>query len=133
MCTHVRQTDEPLYAHFLKKRPTLFRDEREATMKSQSSDWNEVVEKVLMAPYDTPVVMHKVRTRCFSLFRTHTHTFTHFTHARCVVVILSPFHVVLPCSSLFLHIYRYLSLQLRILHGFYHIHCLLACTPLLLL
>ena len=57
------QTDEPLYAHFLKKRPNLFRDEREATVASQSSDWSEVVEKVLMGPYDTPVVMHKV---CFS-------------------------------------------------------------------
>lgn len=55
------QTDEPLYAHFLKKRPNLFRDEREATMATQSSDWGEVVDKVLMGPYDTPVVMHKVR------------------------------------------------------------------------
>eukprot|EP00038_Savillea_parva_P026528 m.54893 g.54893 ORF g.54893 m.54893 type:complete len:534 (-) comp7566_c0_seq1:162-1763(-) len=52
-------TDEPLYAYFLKRHPNLHRDERQAVLETQSQDWGEVVDKVLMKDYGTDVVFHK--------------------------------------------------------------------------
>jgi hypothetical protein len=52
-------------------------------MATQSSDWGEVVDKVLMGPYDTPVVMHKVRDAVrFSWLAARTHARTHACSAR---------------------------------------------------
>jgi hypothetical protein len=54
-----RVVDEPFYAHYLKFRPGVDHPAKRETMDTMSSDAREVVEKVITAEYDRPVVFFK--------------------------------------------------------------------------
>ncbi|MFP4342911.1 MAG: sulfotransferase family protein, partial [Cyclobacteriaceae bacterium] len=54
-----RVVDEPFYGHYLKVRPDVDHPGKAETLDSMSTDAAEVVEKVIMAPYDKPVLFLK--------------------------------------------------------------------------
>eukprot|EP00041_Stephanoeca_diplocostata_P017580 m.357062 g.357062 ORF g.357062 m.357062 type:complete len:265 (-) comp20755_c0_seq27:3160-3954(-) len=84
--------DEPLYAHFLKKYPTLFRDARERNdvMKTQSSDWNEVVEKVLRQPMPTGKTVLFIKHMAKQMFFDEDHSFIFDSDAINVLLLRDP-------------------------------------------
>jgi hypothetical protein len=54
-----RVVDEPFYGHYLKVRPDVDHPGKEEIQASMSSDAAEVVEKIIMANDDTPVLFLK--------------------------------------------------------------------------
>ena len=54
-----RVVDEPFYGHYLKTRPEVDHPGKAETLASMSSDYREVIEQVVMANYDRPVVFLK--------------------------------------------------------------------------
>jgi len=55
--------DEPLYAHYLSTTSArLYHPGADEVIASQENDWRKVVESVLLAPYDTPIVFFKSMT-----------------------------------------------------------------------
>ena len=54
-----RVVDEPFYGHYLKVRPNVDHPGKEEVQANMSSDAAEVVEKIIMANNDTPVLFLK--------------------------------------------------------------------------
>lgn len=54
-----RVVDEPFYAHYLSTHPEVDHPGRAVTLKAQSTNWQAVVDEVVLGPYDTPIVFLK--------------------------------------------------------------------------